>query len=93
MKRSASTLPILRFRHPADKKDRDDPNNKRYERYLLRASFINATGRTLSGLLGIAFSKPVKINISGGVEYLETDIDGEGQPLTQMIRDSLSQVL
>ncbi|PHM38183.1 host specificity protein [Xenorhabdus mauleonii] len=79
--------------HPADKKDQDDPTNKRYERYLLRASFINATGRTLSGLLGIAFNKPVKIDISGGIEYLETDIDGEGQPLTQMIRDALSQVL
>ncbi|OTA15769.1 structural protein [Xenorhabdus beddingii] len=79
--------------HPADRKDKDDPNNERYKRYLLRASFINATGRTLWGLLGIAFNKPVKINISGGIEYLETDISGEGQPLTQMIRDALSQVL
>ncbi|MEX5734669.1 hypothetical protein [Providencia hangzhouensis] len=56
-------------------------------------SFLNATGRTLSGLLGIAFGKPVKISVSGGVEYLETDIDGQGQPLTQMIRDALSQNL
>ncbi|PHM22227.1 DUF4055 domain-containing protein [Xenorhabdus ehlersii] len=79
--------------HPADKKAKDDPHNERYKKYILRASFINATGRTLSGLLGIAFNKPVKIDIAGGVEYLETDIDGEGQPLTQMIRDSLSQVL
>ncbi|MDE9478714.1 DUF4055 domain-containing protein [Xenorhabdus bovienii] len=79
--------------HPADKKEKDDPLNERYKRYLLRASFINATGRTLLGLLGIAFNKPVKIDIAGGVEYLEADIDGEGQPLTQMIRDSLSQVL
>ncbi|MDX7985991.1 DUF4055 domain-containing protein [Xenorhabdus sp. 12] len=79
--------------HPADKKEKDDASNKRYERYLLRASFINATGRTLIGLLGIAFNKPVKIDISGGIEYLKTDINGEGQPLTQMIRDALSQVL
>ncbi|WP_109395745.1 DUF4055 domain-containing protein [Proteus faecis] len=79
--------------HPADKKDMDDKDNERYKRYLSRASFFNATGRTLSGLLGIAFSKPVKISVSGGVEYLETDIDGQGQPLTQMIRDALSQNL
>ncbi|WP_272677601.1 DUF4055 domain-containing protein, partial [Providencia sp. PROV076] len=32
-------------------------------------------------------------SVSGGVEYLETDIDGQGQPLTQMIRDALSQNL
>ncbi|MGP0180042.1 DUF4055 domain-containing protein, partial [Escherichia coli] len=44
-------------------------------------------------LLGIAFSKPVKISISGGTKSLEADIDGQGQPLTQMIRDALSQVL
>ncbi|MBG2875457.1 DUF4055 domain-containing protein [Proteus alimentorum] len=79
--------------HPADNKDEDDKGNERYKRYLARASFLNATGRTLSGLLGIAFSKPVKISVSGGVEYLETDIDGQGQPLTQMIRDALSQNL
>ncbi|VTP85262.1 phage protein [Proteus vulgaris] len=79
--------------HPADKKDIDDKDNERYKRYLSRASFFNATGRTLSGLLGIAFSKPVKISVSGGVEYLEADIDGQGQPLTQMIRDALSQNL
>ncbi|HHJ1233412.1 TPA: DUF4055 domain-containing protein [Proteus mirabilis] len=79
--------------HPADNKDEDDKGNERYKRYLARASFLNATGRTLSGLLGIAFSKPVKISISGDVEYLETDIDGQGQPLTQMIRDALSQNL
>lgn len=79
--------------HPADNKLDDDPNNTRYQKYLLRASFLNATGRTLNGLLGIAFSKPVKISMSGGIEYLETDIDGEGQPLTQMVRDALSQTL
>ncbi|WP_272575489.1 DUF4055 domain-containing protein [Providencia sp. PROV273] len=79
--------------HPADKKDADDKDNSRYKSYLARASFLNATGRTLSGLLGIAFGKPVKISVSGGVEYLETDIDGQGQPLTQMIRDALSQNL
>ncbi|HEJ9811343.1 TPA: DUF4055 domain-containing protein [Proteus mirabilis] len=79
--------------HPADNKDEDDKGNERYKRYLARASFLNATGRTLSGLLGIAFSKPVKISIGAGVEYLETDIDGQGQPLTQMIRDALSQNL
>lgn len=79
--------------HPADKKDIDDKDDERYKRYLSRASFFNATGRTLSGLLGIAFSKPVKISVGGGIEYLETDIDGQGQPLTQMIRDALSQNL
>lgn len=76
---------------PSEKKD--DKDNERYKKYLERAPFINATGRTLVGLLGIAFKDPAKVNISDGIEYLETDIDGEGQHLTQMVRDALSQNL
>lgn len=79
--------------HPSTDFQNDDPLNVRYNAYKARAPFINATGRTLMGLLGIAFSKPVKIELTGRVAELETDADGEGQPLTQMIRDALSQNL
>lgn len=79
--------------HPSDNQKEDDKDGERYKNYLMRAAFINATGRTLSGLIGIAFSKPVTVDISSDIEYLEADIDGEGQPLSQMIRDALSQNL
>lgn len=79
--------------HPSMDSINDDPNDVRYSSYLNRAAFINATGRTLSGLLGIAFNKPPKIELSGAVSCIENDADGEGQPLSQMIRDALSQNL
>lgn len=79
--------------HPSNDSANDDPNGERYAAYKLRAAFINATGRTLSGLIGIAFNKPPKIELTGGIEVIESDADGEGQPLEQLIRDTLSQNL
>ncbi|MCW7764303.1 DUF4055 domain-containing protein [Photorhabdus luminescens] len=81
--------------HPATDEKSDDRDGKRYDKYKARAAFINATGRTLSGLLGIAFNKPAIISISGpdNLVEIEKDADGEGQPLTQLIRDALSQNL
>ncbi|WP_392565816.1 DUF4055 domain-containing protein [Utexia brackfieldae] len=68
-------------------------DEERYNKYLFRASFINATGRTLSGLIGIAFNKPPKIELKGALSILTNDADGEGQPLEQFARDCLSQAL
>lgn len=79
--------------HPGDEGQNNEQDRKRYSAYLKRAPFINATGRTLTGLIGIAFNKPVKIQLSGKLTAIESDADGEGQPLTQLIRDALSQNL
>ncbi|GKX54092.1 hypothetical protein SOASR030_02040 [Leminorella grimontii] len=79
--------------HPSDDSASDDPTGSRYESYKKRAAFVNATGRTLSGLIGIAFSKQPVIELKGGIEGLNSDADGEGQPLSQLIRDALSQNL
>lgn len=80
--------------HPSDNATSEDPVGERYKNYLARAPFLNATGRSLNGLIGIAFDKPVTVTISGFSGYdLEADADGEGQPLTQLIRDALSQNL
>ncbi|HAK8205095.1 TPA: DUF4055 domain-containing protein [Salmonella enterica] len=79
--------------HPGDEGQNNENDRKRYSAYLKRAPFINATGRTLTGLIGIAFNKPVKIQLSGKLNVIESDSDGEGQPLTQLIRDALSQNL
>jgi hypothetical protein len=79
--------------HPSNDSTNDDPRGERYDAYKKRAAFVNATGRTLSGLIGIAFNKPPKIEVSGGIADIATDADGEGQPLEQMIRDCLGQNL
>lgn len=79
--------------HPASDWENSDPELKRYTGYITRAPFLNATGRTLQGLLGIAFAKPVKVELSGKLAELEYDVDGQGQPLTQLMRDGVSQNL
>lgn len=66
---------------------------RRYASYLKRARFLNATGRTLNGMLGIVFGEPVVINLSGALSVLNTDADGKGQPLTQFLRDTVAEDL
>lgn len=76
--------------HPSSDPEKSDPDGSRYKDYQIRAAFLNATGRTLQALLGLAFAKPVQIELSGRLGELETDADGLGQPLTQFIRDALA---
>lgn len=70
-----------------------DTANRRYASYIKRARFINATGRTLNGMLGIVFTEPVSIELSGPLNVLATDADGKGQPLTQFLRDTVAENL
>lgn len=79
--------------HPGVKDDSTARGVRRYDNYLKRAAFLNATGRTLQALMGIAFSKPVQIDLSGPMSVLELDADGSGQSLTQLCRESLSTAL
>jgi hypothetical protein len=47
----------------------------------------------MTGLIGIAFGKSVKVMLAGGVTALEVDADGEGPPRAQILRDALNQNL
>lgn len=66
---------------------------KRYEHYLLRAVFYNATGRTLSGLVGTAFGKWPEIKLPATMKYLEDDADGGNVPLVGQAMSVMGQVL
>lgn len=65
----------------------------RYANYMLRARFMNGTGRTLSALIGIAMEKPLGINMAASFDYLREDSDGKGKSINQLFRDALSQNL
>ena len=73
----------------------NDPklNNKVYEKYLLRAVFFPVTGRTLSGLCGQVFSKPVQTDLPAILQNLEDNLDGAGLTLEQHTKTALTQVL
>lgn len=72
-----------------------DPNKniERYQSYVLRAVFYNATARTLSGLVGQVFSKPPVATFPDPVNYLLTDPAGSGVTLEQHAKGVLGEVM
>lgn len=52
-----------------------------YKAYVNRATFFNATWRTMAGLLGMLFSKPPKIEVPGSTEPLLETVTDDGLPL------------
>jgi hypothetical protein len=65
----------------------------RYAQYLTRAVFYNATGRTLSAMIGMAFNSWPTVNLPSAIENLEEDIDGAGLNLVQQAQATMGQVL
>ena len=68
-------------------------NRERYEAYVSRAMFYNATARTLAGLVGQVFSKPPVTEFPEIVSYLQTDPAGSGVTLEQQAKSVLAEVM
>ena len=73
--------------------DTSDANATRYEQYLARASFFNATGRTLAGMIGIAFRRWPEVELPGAMDDLQDNIDGAGTGLINQMQGCLENVL
>lgn len=65
----------------------------RYEAYRKRAVYYNATGRTLAGLVGVAYANWPAIEISKASDYLLSDADGSGVGLIGQSQRTLADVL
>jgi hypothetical protein len=86
----AKTVAYLPKPNPTDK---TDENVKRYEQYVDRAAFFNATGRTLEGLVGIAFKRGVDLEVPASMEFTRTDIDGAGGGVNNQSHRVLEELL
>lgn len=73
--------------------DESAENRARYDSYLARAVYFNATGRTLAGLVGIAFRRWPEVEVPGALEYLRDDADGQGIPLVGQSQQAVQDVL
>lgn len=73
--------------------DTSDDNKARYAQYKERANYVNFTGRTLSGLVGMVFGKEAVTKFPSGIEELIEDIDGSGISLMQQSKRSLSRTI
>jgi hypothetical protein len=75
-------LPELKDQTPAD-----------YDAYKSRASYFNATGRTLEGLVGMVFRKEPEFDLPTSMEGVRDDIDLNGTSATGLAKHILTQVL
>jgi len=64
-----------------------------YNAYLLRTPFYNATWRTISGLKGMLFMQPPKVEAPEGVKEYFDDITMSGVPLNLFVQDVCEEAL
>lgn len=68
-------------------------NLARYEAYVARAVFYNATARTHHSLVGQVFAKPVSYKLPSSIEALTSNIDGAGVSLEQQLKQAVGHAL
>lgn len=73
--------------------DNSQDNVDRYEAYRTRACFINFTGYTKDGLLGMIARKPTEIELQSSIEYAVDNANGSGMSLQGMAQGTISQVM
>jgi hypothetical protein len=70
-----------------------DQTTEDYNAYKLRASYFNATGRTLEGLVGMVFRKDPVIEAPASMDAIIADIDLQGNSLTNLAQQTMSDVI
>lgn len=74
-----------------DPTNQSDENIARYNNYLHRAIFYNATARTLNSLVGIAFNDQFKdLEIPEKLKYIQDNVDGSGITIEQQMHKVLA---
>tara|TARA_R110002153_G_scaffold78418_7_gene200849 strand:+ start:2645 stop:4021 length:1377 start_codon:yes stop_codon:yes gene_type:complete len=73
--------------------DQSEENKQDYADYKQRACYVNFTGQTKEGLIGMAFLKDAVIEIKEPLSYLEKSTDGGALSLTQFTRKLLGDSL
>lgn len=64
-----------------------------YNAYKLRATYFNATGRTLDGLVGMVFRKEMKKDFPTALEPLVDDLDMAGNSLDMVAMRTLGDII
>lgn len=74
--------------------DTSKENIRRYDAYLTRAMFYNATARTKRGLVGMMFATdPVFTSPTSELDFLKVDANGGGTDIDQLAKKALGDVL
>lgn len=70
-----------------------DQGADEYNSYKMRAGFYNATSRTVSGLIGMLFRKPPKLEVADGIKDDLKDADMKGKPFEMFAQDVAEESL
>lgn len=70
-----------------------DQTDQDYKAYVQRASYFNATGRTLEGLVGMVFRKAPEIIAPAAMQAIVDDIDLAGCTLSGLAIEIVEEVL
>lgn len=73
--------------------DNTQDNIDRYDAYKKRACFVNFTGYTKDGLLGMIARKPTESVLHQSIEYAELNANGSGLSLQGMAQGVISDVM
>jgi hypothetical protein len=73
--------------------DNSQENQDRYYSYKQRANFVNFTGSTKEGFLGMVNRKQPTIELDPSIAYMEDNSNGAGLELEQMIQFVTSEAL
>lgn len=73
--------------------DKSEENQARYEQYVERAVFFDITARTLRGMCGQVFSRPMVVTLPDQLAVLENDVDGGGLALKQLAKRCVGAAL
>lgn len=65
----------------------------RYRSYCVRAVYLNATGRTKTGLVGIALGDWPELEVPASMEYVKDDIDGAGLGIYALTQLAVGEIL
>lgn len=66
---------------------------KRYDQYVARAVYYNATGRTLRTMVGMAFARDPAVTLPTGLAEYADNINGAGLKLNQQAQAALAEIL
>ena len=72
-----------------------DQDHAEYRNYLFRAPFLNATARTVAGLVGVVFRRPPRVDLGSNERlrlFLDT-ITQDGAPFDVLARNVVAEVI
>lgn len=76
-----------------NQRDLSNEARDRYQRYLMRATWMPVSGYTQQGLIGMVMRRAPEVEIPTQIEYAKENADGAGLSLEQVAKLALAEVV